>query len=191
MKNIILASASPRRAELLRLLNLEYKVIPSYKPEAINEKLKVDEVVQTLAYEKAADIEKQLEYDALIIGADTVVVKNGILGKPKDIEHAFAMLQRLQGQWHEVFTGVAVIDSATKKFVLGYERTCVKMKQLSEEKINSYIKTGEPMDKAGSYGIQGMGSIFIERIEGCYFNVVGLPLMKLSNMMEELGVNIL
>lgn len=191
MKNIILASASPRRVELLKLLNLEFKVIPSKIDESINEKMSKEEIVQTLAYEKAADIAKHLNDDELVIGADTIVVKNGVLGKPNSVEHAFTMLRMLQGEWHEVLTGIAVIDSSTSKFILGYESTRVKMKKLSDEKINSYIKTGEPMDKAGAYGIQGLGSILIERIEGCYFNVVGLPLFKLSTIMEELGVKIL
>lgn len=191
MKKIVLASASPRRSELLKQINLEFKVIPSSLDEIINEELSIEDIVQTLAFEKASDIAKQLNGNYLVIGADTVVVKNEILGKPKDEEHAFTMLKTLQGEWHDVLTGIAVVDASSQKFVLGYELTHVKMKQLSDDTINSYIRTGEPMDKAGSYGIQGLGSILIERIEGCYFNVVGLPLLKLSNILEEFGVKIL
>ena len=191
MKNIILASASPRRAELLKLLKLEFDVIPSYIDETINEKLNTQDTVKKLAYEKAADIANRAGIKGLVIGADTVVVKNDILGKPKNFEDALEMLMKLQGHWHEVLTGIAVMNTLTRKTVIEYELTRVKMKQLSEETIRSYIRTGEPMDKAGAYGIQGLGSILIERIEGCYFNVVGLPLQKLSLVLEDFGVKVL
>lgn len=191
MKEIILASASPRRVELLKQVKLDFKAVPSNFDETINEILSIKDLVQSLAYGKANDIAKKLKSDSLVIGADTVVVKDGILGKPNNEGHAYSMLKMLQGEWHEVVTGIAVIDSSSQKFVLGYELTRVKMKQLSDDIINSYIKTGEPMDKAGSYGIQGLGALLVERIEGCYFNVVGLPLLKLSNILEEFGVKIL
>ena len=191
MKNIVLASASPRRAELLKLINLEFIVVPSYITETIDEKLSIEEVVQSLACQKATDVAKNLKAGELVIGADTVVVKNGILGKPQNREQAFCMLQALQGEWHEVLTGLAVIDTRLQKIQLGFERTRVKMKPLSDEKIISYINTGESDDKAGAYGIQGFGSLLIERIDGCYFNVVGLPLQKLSCMMEDFGVKFL
>lgn len=191
MNRIILASASPRRSELLRRIQLDFTIIPSNVEEVVDERLEGAEIVKAIASQKAWDVATKLQEKALVIGADTVVMKDGVLGKPKDKNQAFAMLKRLQGEWHEVFTGVAVIDSGTGKVSQGYEKTRVKMRSLSEDTIIRYIETGEPMDKAGAYGIQGWGSLLVERIEGCYFNVVGLPLVKLSNVLEEFGVKLL
>jgi septum formation protein len=189
MKEIILASASPRRFELLKQLGLTFGVFPSDIDENIGCCYSPEEFAQKLSYEKALSVARQVE--GVVIGADTIVVKDGILGKPENEEHAFHMLKTLQGNWHEVITGVTVIDSLSLKSIKTYEKTRVKMRKLSDEAIESYIKTREPMDKAGAYGVQGLGSILVERIEGCYFNVVGLPLMRLSTMLESFGVFIL
>jgi septum formation protein len=191
MKKLVLASASPRRYDLLKQVGLDFEVIPADINETIIPGLSALEFVQNLSFEKAVHIAKKLTGDFIVIGADTVVVKNVILGKPVDEKHAVKMLKLLQGDWHEVVTGITVYDTGSSKYIRNYEVTRVKMKDYKEDTIYSYIKTGEPLDKAGGYGIQGIGALLVERIEGCYFNLVGLPLVKLGSMLEELGLKVL
>ena len=176
MKHIILASASPRRKEILELADLKFDVMPSDAQE-ITTKTAPNEVVMELASIKAKDIYKKSEKQSMIVGADTVVAYQGqILGKPTDEADAKRMLTMLSGQTHEVYTGVCVIeDGKTKTF---YEETKVTFYEISDEQIDRYIKTGEPMDKAGSYGIQGKAAVFIKGIEGDYYNVVGFPIAR-------------
>ena len=176
MKHIILASASPRRKEILELADLEFDVMPSDAQE-ITTKTAPNEVVMELASIKAKDIYKKSEKQSMIVGADTVVAYQGqILGKPTDEADAKRMLTMLSGQTHEVYTGVCVIeDGKTKTF---YEETKVTFYEISDEQIDYYIKTGEPIDKAGSYGIQGKAAVFIKGIEGDYYNVVGFPIAR-------------
>lgn len=176
MKHIILASASPRRKEILELDDLKFDVMPSDAQE-ITTKTAPNEVVMELASLKAKDIYKKSEKQSMIVGADTVVAYQGqILGKPTDKADAKRMLTMLSGQTHEVYTGVCVIeDGKTKTF---YEETKVTFYEISDEQIDHYIKTGEPMDKAGSYGIQGKAAVFIKGIEGDYYNVVGFPIAR-------------
>ncbi|MCR4435263.1 MAG: Maf family protein [Clostridiales bacterium] len=191
MREIILASSSPRRSELLKQIGLVFKTIPSDIKEEMDTSLDVGECVANISFEKARHVAEQLARDVLVIGADTVVVKEGILGKPRDEKEAYEMLKSLEGGWHEVITGITVMEGLTLKAAKAFEKTRVKMRNLSDEIIKSYIRTGEPMDKAGAYGIQGLGAVLVERIEGCYFNVVGLPLMRLSKMLAEFGVHVL
>ena len=176
MKHIILASASPRRKEILELADLKFDVMPSDAQE-ITTKTAPNEVVMELASIKAKDIYEKSEKQSMIVGADTVVAYQGqILGKPTDKADAKRMLTMLSGQTHEVYTGVCVIeDGKTKTF---YEETKVTFYEISDEQIDRYIKTGEPMDKAGSYGIQGKAAVFIKGIEGDYYNVVGFPIAR-------------
>ena len=176
MKHIILASASPRRKEILELADLKFDVMPSDAQE-ITTKTAPNEVVMELASLKAKDIYKKSEKQSMIVGADTVVAYQGqILGKPTDKADAKRMLTMLSGQTHEVYTGVCVIeDGKTKTF---YEETKVTFYEISDEQIDHYIKTGEPMDKAGSYGIQGKAAVFIKGIVGDYYNVVGFPIAR-------------
>lgn len=215
MREIVLASASPRRSELLKQVGVEFKVLPSNIEENIDLRLSPEEYAQSLSYEKAFNIAEKLRSSLqldgplpmegnlpvegtlamneapLVIGADTIVVKDGILGKPEDDGQAYLMLKSLQGGWHDVITGVTVIDTLSLKASKCSETTHVKMRELSDEFIYSYIRTGEHKDKAGAYGIQGIGAVLVERIEGCYFNVVGLPLTRLSIIFEEFGVRLL
>ena len=176
MKHIILASASPRRKEILELADLKFDIMPSNAQE-ITTKTAPNEVVMELASIKAKDIYKKSEKQSMIVGADTVVAYQGqILGKPTDKADAKRMLTMLSGQTHEVYTGVCIIeDGKTKTF---YEETKVTFYEISDEQIDHYIKTGEPMDKAGSYGIQGKAAVFIKGIEGDYYNVVGFPIAR-------------
>ena len=176
LKHIILASASPRRKEILELADLKFDVMPSDAQE-ITTKTAPNEVVMELASIKAKDIYKKSEKQSMVVGADTVVAyQEQILGKPADEADAKRMLTMLSGQTHEVYTGVCVIeDGKTKTF---YEETKVTFYEISDEQIDHYIKTGEPMDKAGSYGIQGKAAVFIKGIEGDYYNVVGFPIAR-------------
>ena len=187
---IILASASPRRKQLLEQMGLKFDIIISNKEESNPQDLALEKIPVELAYNKAMDIASQIHEPAVVIGADTVVVKDGILGKPKDREEARQMLYMLQGQTHQVITGLALVNPWTGEVQKGYEKTLVEMTTLTLKEIESYVKTGEPMDKAGGYGIQGLAGIFISRIEGCYFNVMGLPIHLLWNMLKEFGVNV-
>ncbi|HYH04007.1 MAG TPA: Maf family protein [Bacillota bacterium] len=191
MKHLVLASASPRRAELLRQIGLEFDVVISNAPEDIpSGPLDPGKLVIDLAVAKVTQVARSLT-EGIIIGADTVVVSdNRVLGKPVSAKEAVAMLTALSGQKHRVFTGVAIAEASTGKLVTDYEMTEVKFHPLSPAAIQAYVNSGEPFDKAGAYGIQGLGAVLVERIEGCYFNVVGLPLSKLVRMLEGFGVSI-
>ena len=176
MKTLILASGSPRRKEIWQQVGLEFSVMPSSKEEVIT-KQDPKEAVMELALMKAEDIAEQTGDDCLVVGADTVVAKDGmILGKPKDEEDAARMLRMLSGDMHQVCTGVACILNGQKKVFC--EETSVQFYSLSEEEIKEYIATGEPMDKAGAYGIQGKAAGFIRGIHGDYYNVVGFPIAR-------------
>jgi septum formation protein len=187
---ITLASSSPRRAELLRAAGFRLRIQPSHIDET-GEKGETDETAEAyvlrLARSKAAAAKNS---PGLVLGADTVVVINGeILGKPRDEADAVSMLSRLSGQWHDVLTGVAVINGARAASDL--ERTRVKFAELSVEEVDWYIATGEAFDKAGAYAIQGRGALFIERIEGSYSNVVGLPLRLVYRLAREVGIDLM
>ncbi|MBE7032395.1 MAG: septum formation inhibitor Maf [Ruminococcaceae bacterium] len=188
MKEIILASNSPRRKELLGMLGLEFSVIPDNTPECIDQQLSPAEVVMALAKFKGDNVRKTLSKnrDAIIIAADTVVAIDGVvLGKPKSKADAEKMLSRLSGKSHNVYTGVYLIENLSGKSANFYEKTEVFFKNLDINEIKDYINTGEPMDKAGSYGIQNFGSLFVEKINGDYFNVVGLPVCSLGKTLTK------
>ena len=189
MKKIVLASASPRRREILANLGLDFEIMVSDADESKIDKasIPVEIYVQELALIKAMAVAQVLKNkSALIISADTVVYSGGeILGKPKNEEDAFTMLSKLSGREHSVFSGICVMDAKTLKSVCAREETKVFFKKLTEEKIRNYIKTGEPMDKAGAYAVQGLGALFTEKVEGDFFNVIGLPVKRLAEVMEE------
>lgn len=188
---IILASASPRRSELLTQMGLKFEVIPSGQEEKVEESLSPDNLAVELAVKKVESVARRVQGCALIIGADTIVVKGGkVLGKPRDEEEAFQMLMELQGEVHEVITGLAVMEVPSRKCVVAYEKTLVEMASLTPYEIEGYIRTGEPMDKAGAYGIQGVGGMLIKRIEGCYYNVVGLPIHRLWMILKGFGIEV-
>ena len=175
----ILASASPRRKELLEQIGVKFDILPATGEEVITKELP-GEVVMELAKQKAEEVAKTAGADALVLGADTVVAYEGkILGKPKDEADALRMLTMLSGKEHEVYTGVALIDNRDQSMENFFERTKVTMYPVSEEEIRDYIAGGEPMDKAGAYAIQGLGAKFIQKIEGDYNNVVGLPIGRI------------
>lgn len=189
MSEIILASASPRRRELLNITGLDFGIVVADVDESsVATDVPTDIYVQELALLKATATAKKIldKKDALVIAADTVVVYDGkILGKPTDEDDAQKMLKMLSGNVHQVYTGFCVLRMSDAKTVCKSVCTNVKMRELSEEKIRAYIDTGEPMDKAGSYGIQGLGSLLTDGIDGDYFNVVGLPLGELCHVLED------
>ena len=191
---IILASASPRRRELLTQIGVNFAVQPACGAEVITGS-NPEEVVKELSAQKAEEVAKmQQEGDWLVIGADTVVsCDSRILGKPKDEADAFVMLSMLQGHTHEVYTGVTLywsVNGKEQKLTFA-EQTKVTMYAMTAEEIRAYIKTGEPMDKAGSYGIQGKCAAFIEKISGDYNNVVGLPVARIYQELLQKGIDIL
>jgi len=190
-QQIILASSSPRRYEILSRLGLTFTVHSADVEESVEDNLKPAEAVKNLALRKAAAVAPNYA-QGLIIGADTiVVVDNTILGKPADSEDALAMLLTLQGREHSVYSGYAVMDAATGQTAVDYEHTTVIFRPIAEEEAKHYVATGEPIGKAGAYAIQGLGAVFVKEIHGDYFNVVGLPLFKLAQTLKEFGLDII
>ena len=191
MPRIVLASASPRRRDLLRQIGLEFEVIPADIEEDAVRWRDPGELVRKLALSKAEKVAASVR-GALVVGADTIVLLDGeVLGKPRSREEARGMLGRLAGKEHQVFTGLAVVDTATGKRRVDHEETRVWMRPLGFDQIAAYVASGEPLDKAGAYAVQGLGAVLVERLEGCYFNVVGLPVPRLAKMLEEFGVKVL
>jgi septum formation protein len=188
---IVLASGSPRRLELLKMIGIEdFKVIPDMGEEEISPGLSPEQTVCKIALEKATNVSRLCSDTDIIIAADTLVYLDGRpLSKPEGPGEAADMLRALSGRRHAVYTGLVLLRGAVSK--TGTEITDVYFREIPESEISAYVKTGEPMDKAGAYGAQGRGAIFVERIEGDFFNVMGLPLCRLATMLKEFGVNII
>ncbi|MBI5418243.1 septum formation inhibitor Maf [Candidatus Poribacteria bacterium] len=185
MKKIILASASPRRRKLLDKIGIKFEVYPTTLNETSFTAETPEDTVLKLALEKASQAAEMFP-DCIVIGADTIVVyDNHILGKPINSDDAMRMLQLLSGKIHRVLTGIAIIDKSRNIKLNDYEKTFVTMRILQQKEIEDYVSSGEPMDKAGAYAIQGEAKKFIIKIEGCYNNVVGLPLLKLAEMLKK------
>lgn len=185
---IYLASKSPRRRQLLKQLNLKFSVFDVELKEEIPDGEHPVKSVKRLALEKL-ELAKEKVRRGIIITADTIVVLDHyVLGKPKSKSDAERILRILSGRTHIVFTGYAVYNSVTKKTIVNYERTAVTFRNLDVKEIKDYIASGSPMDKAGAYGIQDdFGAVFVKKINGCYYNVVGLPLTKLYNTLKEIN----
>ena len=182
---LILASNSPRRRELLRQAGFEFEVRPSAVQEKILAGESPEQFARRAAREKALDVGASAPHGALVLGADTIVVVDGeILGKPADALGAARMLCRLSGFTHRVITGVCLVRAPGVVEALEHETTLVTFRRLDEEEIRDYISSGEPFDKAGAYGVQGLASKFVTRIEGCYFNVVGLPIARVYELLQ-------
>ena len=181
---IVLASASPRRREILKQVGLEFDVIPSQGEEIIDSD-KADEIVKKLSNDKALEVSRMCGKNTLVIGADTVVaIDNRILGKPADREEAFRMISGLRNGCHSVYTGVTIIyNEVVRNFVV---ETKVYVYDMSDDEVYEYIDTGDCYDKAGGYGIQGYFARYVEKIEGDYYNVVGLPVSRLIKEMKDL-----
>lgn len=191
----ILASGSPRRKEILENISLEFEIMADESDELMIEGEKPYDTVKRLSMQKAKNIASRVEAEenTIVIGADTVVsIDEKILGKPKDEREAKDMLLTLSGRINTVYTGLAVLETQSGKAVSEFVSTGVKFRSLSEKEIENYIKSGEPMDKAGAYGIQKIGGLFVESINGDYFNVVGLPLCRLGEILSgEFGINLI
>jgi septum formation protein len=189
-KEIILASASPRRKELLELIGLQFKIDPGDYKENMNLKLGPHELARALSLEKAKSVAEKYN-NAIIIAADTfVIIRGQLLGKPHTEEEARKMLVLLDGATHSVITGFTILDTDTGRKISRSVETKVTFRKLTEKEIDAYIKTKEPLDKAGAYAIQGLGSILVKRIEGDYFNVIGLPLCPLVECLMEFGIRV-
>lgn len=190
--NIVLASGSPRRKHLLKMIGLsEFKIIPAVNEEVIPAEFqRPEEIVMHLASAKATEVSKKCQSQDLIIAADTIVyIDNAILGKPKNPDEAVEMLHLLSNRSHYVYSGLCLYYKKT--VYSDFEKTKVNFRYITDNEIKKYVETGEPMDKAGAYGIQGRGALFVSSISGDFYNVMGLPLCKLSMMLNEVGVNIL
>jgi septum formation protein len=187
VSKIILASTSPRRSELLKQIGVEFELASGDVQERPHPDEAPPDYITRIARAKVIAVARQRE-SGLIIGADTVVVLDGqMLGKPIDEADAARMLKRLSGRWHAVMTGVALYDVATRQEVADFDKTLVRFARLTDNEIEWYVKTGEPMDKAGAYGIQGLGGLFVDEIAGNYYNVVGLPLPLVYRLAHRLG----
>ncbi|QUL98012.1 MAG: septum formation inhibitor Maf [Candidatus Fermentithermobacillus carboniphilus] len=190
---LILASESSRRKALLETLGISPLVVPSHVEEKTDMRSKSEdpaEVVTSLARKKVSRVAKSYP-EFLVLGADTLVVLDGVmLGKPRDPEDACAMLERLSGRTHLVYTGVALYDPRTREILTDFDCTRVTMKKLAVDEISWYVGTGEPLDKAGSYALQGLGALFVTRIEGDYTSVIGLPLPKTYRLLKRAKVSI-
>jgi MAF protein len=199
ISQLVLASSSPRRKELVASLGLSLPVyiLSSDADESVPSDWAPAHIVEQLALRKAhatAAIlrERKEEQPSLVVGADTIVVVDGqVLGKPLDRDDALSMLRSLQGREHEVYTGVACVVAQSGAATVAHRMTRVYMKPMTDEGLKRYIATGEPDDKAGAYGIQGLGATLVEKIDGCYFNVVGLPISLLSDMLAQYEIQVL
>ncbi|NPV53310.1 MAG: septum formation protein Maf [Firmicutes bacterium] len=198
-RRLILASASRGRKWVLEQLGLDFDVMLSCVDEEGFNITDPVELVSRLSLEKARDVAARVgtgsgdgpEDGALVIGSDTVVVQDGeIIGKPRDLEDARRMLMRLAGRAHEVVSGVALVEAGSGRCQVDHDITTVRVRDISHDIIERYIRTGEPLGKAGAYAIQGRGALIIDGIDGCYFNVVGLPIRKLSDMLMNFGVEL-
>ena len=181
---LILASGSPRRRELLDLMGLTYTVETPDVDESFSGRS--SETVMEISRRKAAAVAAR-HSDSIIIAADTLVFADGALGKPHTPERAKEMLRSLAGNWHHVYTGITVINTRSGRVLRNVDKTRVHLVPMTEQEIDAYVATGEPLDKAGAYGIQGMGGMFVDRIDGSYSNVVGLPMSMLRIMLAQVG----
>ncbi|MDO5707418.1 MAG: Maf family protein [Andreesenia angusta] len=186
MMDIVLASKSERRIELLSKYDIKLSIMPSDIEEVFGFESKAEINAMTLAFEKAWDIAKKVNKKSIIIGADTVVYKDKILGKPLDRDDGFNMLKNLSKSEHYVITGFSIINRENNIKLVDYEKSIVRFRELSDNMINNYLDKGEYRDKAGAYAIQGIGEILCESFEGSYSNIVGLPISKLDQKLKEL-----
>lgn len=188
-KRLVLASNSPRRITLLKMTGYHFDIIPHTIKEDIPCKIFPEELVSNLAFLKASDVARKLD-NAIIISADTIVVyKGNVLGKPKDTRDAKRILKMLSGSGHDIITAVCIIDMPSRKKLLRIDRTSIIMKKITEDEIEIYVRSGEPMDKAGAYAVQGEGKKFIEKMDGSFSNAVGLPLETVHEMLNNFTKN--
>ncbi len=185
---LILASASPRRAELLKQVGIPFKVMKPRVEETVTDIIAPEKVALDLAWRKVRDVAARVK-EGHILAADTLVVfKSRVIGKPSGGQEALQILSNLSGREHDVYTGLVLFNAGNEEYREGVSRTRVWMKRLAEKQLKQYVATGETADKAGAYGIQGKGALLVERIEGCYYNVVGLPLGLFFDLLTQMGL---
>jgi len=190
MKKIILASTSPRRHNLLQQIGLKFEIVPSKYEEDMTLKLPPHELAMVLARGKAFEVAERKK-SGIIIGVDTfVVLGKEVIGKPHNKVNAKKTLEKISNKILKIYSGVAIIDAKTKKEIVDYEISKVKIRKISPLEIKKYIATEEPLDKAGALGMQGLGAIFVSKIDGCYSNVVGLPLHNLTKNLAKMGIDV-
>jgi septum formation protein len=203
--HLILASSSPRRQELIQMLGLPIRIVPSHVEETIDEQIPPDQIVETLSLRKAvaaAELcQEPTDREGIIVASDTIVVLDGtVYGKPANPQDAVRMLGELQGRTHQVYTGLACMDLGTTHsnqrnsinttgILKGHTVSHVSFRSMTDEEIGAYVKTRIPLDKAGAYGVQGIGSVFIEKIEGDFYSIMGLPMNLLYQMLLKFGVS--
>ena len=188
-KRLVLASNSPRRIDLLKMAGYHFDIIPHTIEESIPCEISPTELASNLAFLKASDVARKVD-DAIVISADTIVVhKDNIFGKPRDTRDAKRILMMLSGSEHDIITAVCIIDMPSKKKLLRIDRTSIRMMNMTEDEIEIYVRTGEPMDKAGAYAVQGEGGKFIEKMDGNFSNAVGLPLETVHEMLNNFKMN--
>jgi len=192
MMDVVLASASPRRQELLKRLVSDFMIIESdFDENSVKFSGSCPDYVMESSLGKAMNVAGRLTRPSLVVGCDTIVsFENKVLGKPSDYNEAFSMLRMLSGRVHQVYSGITLINTENHVVKKDFVVTGVMFSVIDDGEIRRYIESGEPMDKAGAYGIQGFGGVFVEEIHGCYYNVVGLPLNKLNKMIKGMGVNL-
>ncbi|MEX1377048.1 MAG: Maf family protein [Eubacteriales bacterium] len=184
-KEIILASGSPRRKELLMRMGVDFDIMLCDAEEIYDENMPPAQIVEFLAKQKAEIVNKMAQ-GRVVIGADTVVsIGEHILGKPADQKEAYDMIKKLSGNWHDVITGICIFEN--EEYLLEHEITKVHFVDMTEDEIKSYINTDEPYDKAGAYGIQGLAGMYIDRIEGDFYNIMGFPMAKVRNMLKSIN----
>lgn len=195
MISLILASASPRRVELLKQLGLEFEICPANLDESVDPSWSPEDIVKNLAKQKAEFVAAQVEKNGrnyILIAADTIVVLDGkVYGKPTSKQEAVSMLKELSGRCHQVYTGICLYSKSSNRYDLSHEVSSVVFRKLGDQEISAYVDTGEPMDKAGSYALQGTGCFLIEKIDGCYSNVIGLSVPLLVKMLRAAGYPVL
>lgn len=189
-RKIILASTSKRRFELAQQMGLEFEIIGSDYEEDMTMDLSAEDLVKTLSYGKAKDVADRVKRD-IVLGIDTFVYFDGKkIGKPKTEEKAIEILKILSGKTIQVLSGVVLIDCDFNKEIIDFEVSEVKIREISDDEIIKYVKTGEPLDKAGAFAIQGLGSVFVEKINGCYSNIIGFPIANIYKNLKKLDVDI-
>jgi septum formation protein len=191
MRKIVLASASPRRASLLESVGLEFEVVVSRSEETNHPEMPPTRLVVDNALNKAREVAARVAPESVVIGADTIVYLDGkVLGKPKSMADARRMLSTLSGRTHQVFTGLAVVSRSDDKELTGVEVTDVTFRKLGDSELDDYLRAVSPMDRAGAYTVDGVGSLLVERFEGCFYNVLGLPMVALDRLLGEFSVNL-
>ena len=191
MESIILASKSPRRSEILRAAGIPFEIVSADADETPVKSVTAAELTMGLASRKLRAVFEKVGDDKLILAADTVVCRNGeVFGKPKDDADAERMLTLLSDGWHEVYTGIAMQKNG--KLIIDYDVTHVRMRKIGKSEIKAYIKSGEPADKAGAYAVQELGSVFVERLDGSFHNVVGLPIcLVCEHLYDDFGISVI